>query len=72
VPAAYEAGHIPGAILLPQSSTDDEIRAFRDKYPTNTHLVVYCSSTSCSLSFKLAFKLANEFGYSNVEYMTGG
>jgi rhodanese-related sulfurtransferase len=69
---AYEAGHIPGAISLPQTSTDDEVRSFLEKHGTNSHVVVYCSSTSCSLSFKLASRLVNDFKYQNVEFMTGG
>ncbi len=70
--AAFEAGHIPGAELLSQTSTDDEIRAFSQKHDPNTHVVVYCSSTSCSLSFKLASRLVNDFKFQNVEFMTGG
>lgn len=69
---AFEAGHIPGAISLPQSSSDEVLAEFSRQYPTNTHLVVYCSSTSCSLSFKLAYRLAKDFGFTHVEFMTGG
>ncbi len=70
--AAYDAGHIPGAVSLPEPASHEEIAAFRQRYPTNTHLVAYCSSTSCSLSFKLAHRLAREGGYGFVQYMTGG
>lgn len=70
--AAYDAGHIPGAVLLPEPPSAEELAAFRAQYPTNSHLVVYCSSTSCSLSFKLAHRLAREAGYTFVQYMTGG
>ncbi len=70
--AAYDAGHIPGAISLPQTSTDEEVKGFVAKHATNTHLVVYCSSTSCSLSYKLAARLVNDFKFQTVEYMTGG
>jgi rhodanese-related sulfurtransferase len=70
--AAYDAGHIPGSISLPEPASHEEIAAFRQRYPTNTHLVAYCSSTSCSLSFKLAHRLAREGGYGFVQYMTGG
>lgn len=69
---AFEAGHIPGAISLPQSSSDEALAEFSRQYPTNTHVVVYCSSTSCSLSFKLAYRLAKDFGFTHVEFMTGG
>lgn len=69
---AYEAGHIPGAISLPESSSPEELNQFRTATGTNTHVVVYCSSTSCSLSFKLAYKLAKDYGFTHVQYMTGG
>ncbi|MCL5097738.1 MAG: rhodanese-like domain-containing protein [Candidatus Omnitrophica bacterium] len=68
----FEAGHIPGAVSLPEPPAADEFAAFCKQYPTNAHVVIYCSSTSCSLSFKLANRLAKEGGYSFVQYITGG
>ncbi|MSU37324.1 MAG: rhodanese-like domain-containing protein [Pedosphaera sp.] len=68
----YEAGHIPGAILLSIFSSTDEFAAFRRTYPTNTPLAVYCGSASCPLSQHLAEQLVNEFGYQHVEHMTTG
>lgn len=70
--AAFEAAHIPGAVLLSEPPSAEDFAAFRRQYPTNAHVVVYCSSTSCSLSFKLAHRLAREGGYSFVQFMTGG
>jgi len=70
--STFEAGHIPGAISLPEPPSADELAAFTSRYATNSHLVVYCSSTSCSLSFKLAHRLAKDSGYGFVQYMTGG
>ncbi len=71
-PAAYRAGHIPGAVSLPENSPPGVFADFRRRYPPNTHLVVYCSSQSCPLSFKLAYRLAKEFGYTHVQFMSGG
>ena len=68
----YEAGHIPGAVCLPEDSSHEELLAFREKYGTERHTVTYCSSTSCSLSFKLAYKLIKDYGFRHVQYMTGG
>jgi rhodanese-related sulfurtransferase len=70
--STYEAGHIPGAISLPVTGNPEDFSAFRAQHPTSAHIVVYCSSTSCSLSKQLADKLIAEFGYQKVEYMTGG
>ena len=69
---AFDAGHIPGAVPLAEGSTAQEINAFREQYGTNRYVVVYCSSTSCSVSFKLAYKLAKDHGFAKVDYMTGG
>lgn len=69
---AYDAGHIPGAILLPEDSNDEAIKAFREQVGADAHLVIYCSSTSCSLSFKLAYRLAKDYGFTHVQFMTGG
>jgi rhodanese-related sulfurtransferase len=69
---AYEAAHIPDAVSLPEGSPPEAIDEFRKQYPTNTHLVVYCSSVHCSASKRLADKLMQQFGYSTVEFMTGG
>lgn len=68
----YEASHIPGAISLPESSGPEELAAFQKKYDSNTPLIVYCASESCSLSKRLADKLIQYYGYRSVRYMTGG
>jgi len=70
--AVYDAGHIPDAISLPESSTSEEIKAFLKLVPTNLTLIVYCSSTSCSQSKRVATRLVSEFHYPVVKYMTGG
>lgn len=68
----FEAGHIPRAVNLPEPPSPQEWTVFCQQYSTNTPIVVYCSSTSCSISFKLAARLAKEGGYTFVRYMTGG
>lgn len=69
---AYDAGHIPGAVHLAENSTPGQIEAFRAQHGTNQYVVAYCSSTSCSLSYRLAQKLARDYGFAKVDYMTGG
>lgn len=68
----YEAGHIPGALCLPEDSTHETLTAFAQQYGTNTPVVVYCSNPGCSLSFKLAYKLARDYAFANVQFVTGG
>jgi rhodanese-related sulfurtransferase len=68
----YEAGHIPDAISLPETSSSAEIAAFINLVTTNLTLILYCSSTSCSQSLRVANRLVSEFHHPSVKYMTGG
>ncbi len=68
----FEAGHIPGAIALPEGSPPEEFKAFLSRQPANVVLIVYCSSTTCSQSARVANRLVTEFHWPAVRYMTGG
>jgi rhodanese-related sulfurtransferase len=68
----YDAGHIPGAISLPEMSPPADFTAFLSQQPTNLTVIVYCSSTSCSQSLRVANRLVAEFRWASVRYMTGG
>jgi rhodanese-related sulfurtransferase len=68
----YDAGHIPGAISLPEMSPPPDFTAFLSQQPTNLTVIVYCSSTSCSQSLRVANRLVTEFRWASVRYMTGG
>jgi rhodanese-related sulfurtransferase len=69
----YDAGHIPGALSLPEGSPPAEFDAFVTRYPTNTaKLILYCSSTSCSMSLRVAKRMMSQYNYTSVKYMTGG
>jgi rhodanese-related sulfurtransferase len=68
----YDAGHIPDAVSLPETSSPAEFAAFLKLLPANTTLIVYCASTSCSQSRRVAERLVTEFHFAPVKYMTGG
>jgi rhodanese-related sulfurtransferase len=68
----YDAGHIPGAISLPETSSHEEFTAFLNQHPTNLTLIVYCSSITCSQSARVANRLVTQFHRPSVKYMTGG
>jgi rhodanese-related sulfurtransferase len=68
----FDAGHIPGAVSLPEASPPELFRSFLDQQPTNMIVVLYCSSTSCSQSARVANRLVAEYRWSQVRYMTGG
>lgn len=68
----YDAGHIPSAISLPETSSPEEFTAFLNQHPTSITLILYCSSTSCSQSARVAGRLVTQFQRPSVKYMTGG
>ena len=71
-PAAFEAGHIPGAISLPFTQLNQRIIQFSASYPQGRPLVIYCASNQCPVSQAEALVLMEQFGYTNVREMPGG
>lgn len=71
-PAAFEAGHIPGAVSLPFPEVASRIGVFSAAYPRTRELVIYCASTECPVSRALAIQLHQTYGYVNVSEMPGG
>ena len=53
--AAYEHGHLPGAVFFPHSRINAESLAL---YPLETLFVVYCAGPHCNGADKAALKLA--------------
>lgn len=70
--AHFDAGHIPGAISLPFNAARTEYDLVLRQFDKDRQIVLYCSNTGCSLSRRMAVKIGNEFGFTNVQYMTGG
>ena len=66
-PAAFVAGHIPGAISLPHSTMSVETTA---ALPKDTLMVTYCWGPGCNAATKGAAKLA-ALGFT-VKEMIGG
>jgi len=68
--AAYEAGHIKGAINLPWAK---EISGPVD-LPRNKSLIIYCDCTHEEDSIDVARQLIEEFGYdsNHIKVLTGG
>lgn len=70
--AAYDAGHIPGAVSLPESSPETEFQAFQKQYGAEMPMVVYCTDLKCSKSMRVAVKLATWYHFRKVQFMPGG
>ncbi len=70
--AAFEAGHIPGAVSLPLRSLSEKAAEFSTKYAQAKPLVTYCGSVGCPIAHVLAEQLRNDYGYTDVREMPGG
>jgi rhodanese-related sulfurtransferase len=70
--AAFDAGHIPGAISLPFADLGARIEAFSSRVPKAQPIVVYCGSAECPVSDAEARALAGQYGYRDVAEMPGG
>jgi len=70
--AAYDAGHIPEAISLPEAAPPEQFAAFQKQYGPKTHIIVYCTDTKCAASMRQAIKLVTWYNYQKVQFMPGG
>jgi rhodanese-related sulfurtransferase len=70
--AAFDAGHIPGAISLPENSDKAALDRLRAEQTTDRPIVVYCSGVGCGTSRRLAARLVRDFGFSRVHHFPGG
>jgi rhodanese-related sulfurtransferase len=71
-PAAFEAGHIPGAISLPFTQLNQLIGKFTKAYARSQPLVIYCASNQCPVARAEGSVLMEQFGYTSVREMPGG
>jgi len=67
----YNAGHIPGAMLLTDEIFDVNISSLLSSIPLNTLIVAYCSGVGCGSSREVA-ELLMEEGYTNVKVYYAG
>ena len=67
----FEKGHIEGSESLPLDQFDNLIEAFKEKYPTDTFIVTYCSTSACDDSHRLE-QLLFDNGYVNVSIFIDG
>jgi rhodanese-related sulfurtransferase len=70
--AAYDAGHIPGAVSLYENAAPEDYKAFQKQYGPKTHIVAYCTDLKCSMSMRTAIKLVTWYNFQKVQFMPGG
>lgn len=69
----YNAGHIPGSVLLNDSNWDTGIQNLMDLWLTKMRpIVVYCSSTQCDLGKRIAARLREALPEAEVYSLNGG
>ena len=69
--ADYEAGHIQGALSLPDQNIDAWIETFIAQTNPETLIIAYCEGSQCILSKSLVDKLI-ELGFVNARYLVDG
>ncbi len=69
---AFDAGHIPGAISIPEKSDKAVLERLRADQAADRPIVVYCSGVGCGTSRRLASRLVREFGFTRVHHLPGG
>lgn len=69
--AAYEKGHIPGALSFPLSRFDQVIGTFIEQIAPESPVVLYCSGRECHESHAFADQIG-QFGYTDVKVFSGG
>jgi rhodanese-related sulfurtransferase len=67
----YEAGHLPGAILLPVEEAESRIGAYVHRVTPDTPILVYCGGLDCADALDLAVKLRG-FSFADVTLYPGG
>lgn len=67
----YSAGHIRGAINLPDHHFEESIDRVIDQIEQYETLITYCDGEDCALAASLAEKL-NQLGFEKVFYIING
>jgi rhodanese-related sulfurtransferase len=71
LPAAYDQGHIPGAVNVPVNLDDDSRRSAVEGVGKDNEVIVYCEDRSCPFSDEIAVRLVAD-GFSAVKIFRGG
>jgi rhodanese-related sulfurtransferase len=69
--ADYRAGHIKGAVNIPDLDFENYIGSFLEKTAAETVLITYCEGDACTLSKSLAEKLSLA-GFESVFHLKNG
>ena len=69
----YDAGHVPGALLLNEEAADQLLQEHFEKLQDNTNpIIVYCGSEACQASRKIAQYLKDKLPTTQIYVLRGG
>lgn len=69
----YDAGHVPGALLLNEQGFEQQLFNYLDALQTNTKpVVVYCSAAKCDASRKVLERLKQTLPIEKAFVLKGG
>lgn len=69
--AAFQKGHIRGAVNLPDEAFDETIESFFNEVEPDRLIITYCEGAGCPLARQVAEKLT-EMGYTMVYHLVDG
>lgn len=70
--AAFEAAHVPEALLLNEDTWEELLPSVIERWRPDTLIVVYCDSAECDASEAVANRLRRELGTGKVYVLNGG
>lgn len=69
----YDAGHIPGAVLLNEQHFEEQLFGLLDTLQTNTKpIILYCNAAKCDASRKILERLKQTLPIENAYVLKGG
>lgn len=69
----YDAGHVPGAVLLNEQHFEEQLFGLLDTLQTNTKpIIIYCNAAKCEASRKILERLKQTLPIENAFVLKGG
>lgn len=69
--AAYDAGHVEGALLLNEDTWSELLIPVVERWQPGTPVIVYCDSHGCQASRNVAERLRTEAGIDTARVLRG-
>ena len=68
----FAAGHVPGAIQVPEAPWESAVRTLTARWQPELRWVVYCDGEACPAAERLAERMSDELGFTQVAVLRGG